>query len=145
VGTPSIALSPANTIALQHNRLECFRQYRNCFNLRLSKDEKRFERSDYVLNKDLVPSGAAAVEDEHKTHVLKVNDGKFELKKFDLDFNEAIPGGPVRPHSLALATVRAESARELVRAKPYLPCTPCRKTSLRTFGAVLPKTRYSIH
>lgn len=67
----------------------------------LTKDEKRLVVSDYFLNED--DAGKVHAEGDHKIHVAKVSKNGLVLdSQFSVDFNTAIPGGPARPHGVAM-------------------------------------------
>jgi len=67
----------------------------------LTNDEKRLVITDYFLNED--EAGKVHAEGDHKVHVAKVTAGDLVLDpKFNLDFNTAFPGGPARPHGVAI-------------------------------------------
>ena len=67
----------------------------------LTDDEKRLVISDYFLNEDNF--GKVHAEGDHKIHVAKVTKDDLVLDpKFNLDFNNAFPTGPARPHGIAI-------------------------------------------
>jgi 56kDa selenium binding protein (SBP56) len=67
----------------------------------LSDDEKRLVISDYFLNEDSF--GKVHAEGDHKIHVALVSENDLLLDhRFALDFNTAFPGGPARPHGVAI-------------------------------------------
>jgi selenium-binding protein 1 len=70
-------------------------------NLVLTADDSRLVVSDYFLNED--SGGVIHFEGDHKVRVLKVtHDTLVEDTRFQLDFNNAFPTGPARPHGLAM-------------------------------------------
>ena len=67
----------------------------------LTDDERRLVISDYFLNEDNF--GKVHAEGDHKVHVAKITTNDLVLDaSFDLDFNTAFPGGPARPHGIAI-------------------------------------------
>ena len=69
--------------------------------LALSADEKRLVISDYFLDED--EAGVVHAEGDHRIHVAKVSRHGLTLDpRFELDFDTAFPGGPARPHGLAM-------------------------------------------
>jgi hypothetical protein len=57
--------------------------------------------SDYFLNED--GFGKVHAERDHKIHVAKVMKDDLVLDPdFNLDFNNAFPTGPARPHGIAI-------------------------------------------
>ncbi|QEH34966.1 56kDa selenium binding protein (SBP56) [Aquisphaera giovannonii] len=75
-------------------------------NMMLTHDDRRLVVADYFLVEDMFPlasPGKVLLEGDHKVHVLKV--GRNALRRdprFELDFNTAFPGGPARPHGIAI-------------------------------------------
>ena len=66
----------------------------------LSHDEKRLVMTDYFLNEDNF--GKVHAEGDHKIHVAAVKENDLILDdRFNVDFNQAIPGMPARPHGVA--------------------------------------------
>lgn len=69
--------------------------------LALTDDDRRLVVSDYFLNED--DFGKIHFEGDHHVHVVKVFKDHLELDpRFDVDFNTAFPGGPARPHGVAM-------------------------------------------
>jgi hypothetical protein len=67
--------------------------------LALTRDERRLVVSDYFLNED--DFGKVHQEGDHKVHVARVTRETLVLDtRFDLDFDNAFPTGPARPHGL---------------------------------------------
>lgn len=67
----------------------------------LTDDERRLVVSDYFLNEDNF--GKVHAEGDHKIHVVKVmKDDMVIDPRFSLDFNNAFPSGPARPHGIAI-------------------------------------------
>jgi selenium-binding protein 1 len=70
-------------------------------NIALTDDDKRLVVTDYFLNED--DFGKIHFEGDHHVHVVKVFSDHLELDpRFDVDFNAAFPGGPARPHGVAM-------------------------------------------
>jgi hypothetical protein len=70
-------------------------------NIVLTDDDSRLVVSDYFLNED--DQGIIHFEGDHKVRVVKVtHDSLTEDTRFQLDFNNAFPTGPARPHGLAM-------------------------------------------
>ena len=68
--------------------------------LALTKDETRLVITDYFLNEDA--AGKVHAEGDHKVHVARVTSKDLVLDpRFSLDFDNAFPAGPARPHGLA--------------------------------------------
>ena len=67
----------------------------------LTDDDQRLVVVDYFLNKD--DFGKIHFEGDHHVRVVKVFKDHLELdSRFDVDFNRAFPGGPARPHGVAM-------------------------------------------
>jgi 56kDa selenium binding protein (SBP56) len=67
----------------------------------LTDDDQRLVVSDYFLNED--DFGKIHFEGDHHVHVVRVFKDHLELDpRFDVDFNTAFPGGPARPHGVAM-------------------------------------------
>jgi selenium-binding protein 1 len=67
----------------------------------LTDDDRRLVVTDYFLNED--DFGKVHFEGDHKVHVVKVYADHLELDpRFNLDFNNAFPTGPARPHGVAM-------------------------------------------
>ena len=66
----------------------------------LTRDEKRLVVTDYFLNED--EAGKVHAEGDHRVHVARVTARDLVLdRRFDLDFDTALPSGPARPHGVA--------------------------------------------
>ena len=70
-------------------------------NIELTEDDSRLVVVGYFLNQD--DAGIIHFDGDHKVRVLKVGrDSLVEDKRFNLDFNNAFPTGPARPHGIAM-------------------------------------------
>jgi selenium-binding protein 1 len=67
----------------------------------LTDDDKRLVVTDYFLNEDNF--GKIHFEGDHHVHVIRVHKDDLKLDpRFDVDFNNAFPTGPARPHGIAM-------------------------------------------
>ena len=67
----------------------------------LTDDDKRLVVTDYFLNEDNF--GKIHFEGDHHVHVIRVQKDHLKLdSRFDVDFNNAFPTGPARPHGIAM-------------------------------------------
>ncbi len=67
----------------------------------LTDDDNRLVVVDYFLNEDNF--GKIHLEGDHHVHVVRVSQDHLELdSRFDVDFNQAFPPGPARPHGIAM-------------------------------------------